>query len=280
MAGVTLNAKGTSVSSFKIGKNGTVIDENAVITPPAGTDVTLDIDTGQFLIVAGTTGAALITASNSQDLHINPATGGGQYLVLNANRWPATDGTNGQTLITNGSGVLSWSTLTGTGTVTSVDVSTSGVGISVSGSPITTSGTITLTSNATSANTASTIVSRDASGNFTAGIITATTFNATSTKAVKKRIKNINKSYLDKFSKLKPREYDRKDYAAHEFGFIAEEMALVYPEVVSLVGNKPTGIDYGKLSTILTAKVQEQQKLIEDLQKQVADIKKLLVRKK
>ncbi|MBD1206883.1 MAG: hypothetical protein H9535_00520 [Ignavibacteria bacterium] len=47
---------------------------------------------------------------------------------------------------------------------------TSGVGISVNA----TTGNITLTSNATSANTANTIVSRDASGNFSAGVITGT----------------------------------------------------------------------------------------------------------
>jgi len=277
---VTINAKGTSTSSFKIGKNGTVIDQNAIITPPAATDVTFDIDSGQFMVVNGASGSALITTSSSQDLHINPAVGGGQYLVLNANRWPAADGTTGQILVTNGSGVLSWSTVSGSGTVTSVGVSTSGVGISVSGSPVTTSGTITLTSNATSSNTASTIVARDASGNFTAGTITATLFNATSTKKVKKSIKNLNKTYLANFGKLKPREYDRKDYVSHEFGFIAEEMALVYPEIVGLDSlGKPNGIDYGKLTTILTAKVQEQQKTIDSLQTQVTEIRALLGKK-
>jgi len=51
---------------------------------------------------------------------------------------------------------------------------TSGSGISGSAS----SGTFTVTSNATSANTASTIVFRDGSGNFSAGVITATTTQA------------------------------------------------------------------------------------------------------
>jgi len=53
---------------------------------------------------------------------------------------------------------------------------TSGVGLSGSGSFTanqTTNSTITITSNATSANTASTLVARDASGNFTAGTVTA-----------------------------------------------------------------------------------------------------------
>ena len=56
---------------------------------------------------------------------------------------PSADGTNGQVLSTNGSGTLSWAS-SGAGTVTSVAFSTGTTGLSVSGSPITSSGTITL----------------------------------------------------------------------------------------------------------------------------------------
>ncbi len=109
------------------------------------------------------------------------------------------------------------------------------------------------------------------------GTMTATSFNSTSTKRVKKAIKNLGKTYLDKFNELKPREYDRKDYRAHEFGFIAEEMALVYPEIVGRDSkNKPSGIDYGKLSAILTAKVQSQQSIIEQLQTQMSTVMEML----
>lgn len=59
-----------------------------------------------------------------------------------------------------------------TGTVTSVAVAGTN-GLTVTGSPITTSGTINITTNATAVNTAGTIVSRDANGNFAAGVITA-----------------------------------------------------------------------------------------------------------
>lgn len=112
MAGVTLNAKGTSVSSFKIGKNGTVLHEDGSVNTPAASDFVINIDEDQFVIIdAGVTGPALITSSDDLDLHINPATGGGQYLVLCANRWPATDGTANQTLVTDGNGVLSFTTL-------------------------------------------------------------------------------------------------------------------------------------------------------------------------
>jgi hypothetical protein len=57
---------------------------------------------------------------------------------------PGTDGTNGQVLTTDGSGNLTFGAAGGSGTVTSVAVSGGTTGLTVSGSPITTSGTITL----------------------------------------------------------------------------------------------------------------------------------------
>lgn len=108
---VTINAKGTSVSSFTVGKSGTVLTQAGTITPPDGNDLNVVLATDNFLnIDAGITGPALITSTDTLDLHINPAIGGGQYLILNAVRWPTTDGTNGQTLTTNGSGILSFTT--------------------------------------------------------------------------------------------------------------------------------------------------------------------------
>jgi len=123
---VTINAKGTSVSSFTVGRSGTIITQGGVISPPAATDLKISLDVGKDLIIDdGGSGSALITTTNSRDLYINPATGGGQYLVLCANTWPATDGTNGQTLVTNGAGILSWATGGGgggSGTVTNLSV--------------------------------------------------------------------------------------------------------------------------------------------------------------
>ena len=85
-------------------------------------------------------------------------------------------GTSGQVLTSNGAAAPSWTTPTtvNNGTLT---MNVSGTGLS--GSQTFTANqsaaaTFTVTSNATSANTASTIVARDASGNFSAGTITAT----------------------------------------------------------------------------------------------------------
>jgi hypothetical protein len=108
---VTINAKGTSTTSFKVGKAGTIITQGGVISPPAATNLKIDLDVGQYLDVnAGITGPSLITTSDNKDLHINPAVGGGQNLVLVANRWPTQDGTVNQFLVTDGNGTLSFVT--------------------------------------------------------------------------------------------------------------------------------------------------------------------------
>lgn len=154
-------------------------------------------------------------------------------------------------------------------------LSVNGVTISLGGSGTVAAAAGTLTGTTLAANVvSSSLTSVGTLASLTvSGTATASSFNATSTKRVKKSVKNLGKEYLNKFKYLKPREYDRKDYNAHEFGFIAEEMALVYPEIVGKdATGKPSGIDYGKLSTILTAKLQDQQMLIETLQAQMAVI--------
>ena len=57
-----------------------------------------------------------------------------------------TGGSNGQAIITNGNGVLSFGNVgTGNGTVTQINTSGSGLGFNLGGGPITTTGTIALT---------------------------------------------------------------------------------------------------------------------------------------
>ena len=132
--------------------------------------------------------SAIVTASNTiQLVNINVTnvkTSG--TLTAGAVTYPTTHGISGQVLSTTGSGILIWST-----TAAPSDASNSAKGIvqlagdlggnaisptvnSIGGVSSSTIGTINTTvTTATNNNTVSTIVKRDASGNFSAGTITA-----------------------------------------------------------------------------------------------------------
>ena len=93
--------------------------------------------------------------------------------------------------------------------------------------------------------------------------VSATDFINTSSCRYKKDI--ITFDDIARFDSIRPVSYRRKDTNREEIGFIAEEMFEQYPELVHF--NKEgeiDGIDYGKMSAILTAKVQQQDRIIED----------------
>jgi len=96
-------------------------------------------------------------------------------------------GSSGQVLQSNGASAPSWVAATAAANNGTLTMAVSGTGLSGSATfTANQSGnsTFTVTSNATSANTVSTIVARDASGNFSAGTITATlSGNATNISA-------------------------------------------------------------------------------------------------
>jgi len=55
------------------------------------------------------------------------------------------------------------------------------------------------------------------------------------------------------------------DDTTTQIGFIAEELELIYPELVYTTGNGDKSIDYGKLTPILLEAIKEQQNILEDL---------------
>ena len=86
--------------------------------------------TGSFIAANGTTGV-YVQASPSLLTNYN--------FIL-----PTTAGSSGQYLKTDGTGVLSWGTVSGTGTVTQINTSGTVNGLTLTGGPITTTGTVTL----------------------------------------------------------------------------------------------------------------------------------------
>lgn len=179
---LTMNVAGTGLSgsaTFTANQSGNstfTVSSNATSSNTASTIVARDAS-GNFS--AGTITASLSGNATSATTSTNLAGGSAgtvPYQSAAGTTAMLAAGTAGYYLQANGAAAPSWVAppTIGNGTLT---MNVSGNGLS--GSQTFTANqsgnaTYTVTSNATSANTASTIVFRDASGNFNAGIVTAT----------------------------------------------------------------------------------------------------------
>lgn len=104
--------------------------------------------TGGALTVglAGTTlGQLVLSGNTAQTVTLRTLATAGNYTLT----FPSTDGNAGEVLSTDGSGGLSWIAAGSVGTVTSVAAASTGI-FSYTGSPVTTSGTLTLVATGTS----------------------------------------------------------------------------------------------------------------------------------
>ncbi len=102
-----------------------------------------------------------------------------------------------------------------------------------------------------------------------------TSYNTTSDRRLKDNIKDTEYG-IDDVLKIPVREYTmRQDpKALRQTGFIAQELAAVYPDAVSangddglspLDGKTPWSIDYGRLTPLLVKSIQDQQLLLGDI---------------
>lgn len=126
---------------------------------------------------------------------------------------------------------------------------------------------LTLAVDATSANTASKVVARDANGDFAGRIITATDFNATSDAKLKENVVTIENA-LDKVMNLRGVNFTWKDTAAPAMGVIAQEVEAVIPEVVHEAEDHKT-VSYGNMVGLLIEAIKAQQAQIEDLKQTI-----------
>ena len=106
-------------------------------------------------------------------------------------------------------------------------------------------------------------------------------YNSSSDKRLKYLITNTRYSIND-LLKIKVRDYKWKDSDILCNGFIAQELNEIYPEAVSTTdngidplkeGQTPWSIDYGKLTPLLVKSIQDQQKQIEELKKEIKKLK-------
>lgn len=85
-------------------------------------------------------------------------------------------------------------------------------------------------------------------------------------------------SGIEIVQKMKPLVYERKTMlGVKEYGFVAQDLYKVLPQAASRGGEDPNkepwGVDYGKVTAVLTKAIQEQQKQIEELKNKLAKIK-------
>lgn len=106
-----------------------------------------------------------------------------------------------------------------------------------------------------------------------------TTWVDASDARLKRDIQPMTKYGLNEVLELKPvTYYFNSDNANHpELGFIAQDVQKIIPEVVhgtegNLEKGETLGISYGNLVPLLTKAIQEQQKLIEELQERISKL--------
>ena len=125
---------------------------------------------------------------------------------------------------------------------------------------------VTIATNATSANTASTIVARDGSGDFTAGTITATDFNSTSDLNLKENIKTVENS-LNTLTQLRGVSFNWKETGKGSYGVIAQELEEILPDLVKT--GEVKSVNYNGLIGVLIEAVKELSEEVKELKKKV-----------
>ena len=117
----------------------------------------------------------------------------------------------------------------------------------------------------------------------TSGTITAAGYITSSDKRLKTNIKSIENG-LATVMQLHPVNYDKKaslksnEYLKTENGFIAQEIRTILPFFVKEGTDKDKllSVDYTSIIPILTKAIQEQQKVIENQNKEISEIKAML----
>ena len=113
---------------------------------------------------------------------------------------------------------------------------------------------------------------------FTDNIYLLGTLTESSDRRLKENIKDID-SALKIVNKLEPVSFTWKEDGVDSYGFIAQDMYDVLPELVYNPGEDAAeddywGVDYAKMTSVLAAAIKEQQVQIEEQGKEIDELKK------
>jgi hypothetical protein len=110
-------------------------------------------------------------------------------------------------------------------------------------------------------------VHRDTNGDFSGNVISATDFNTTSDSRLKKNVKELSEETSSSvISKLNPVSFDWNMNENHAYGFIAQEVEEILPELIINREDGFKGISYSQLIPFLVKEIQSLNKRMEQLQ--------------
>lgn len=112
------------------------------------------------------------------------------------------------------------------------------------------------------------------SGSYTGSFTATGDITAYSDKRLKRNIETINKP-IDIVNSLRGVTYEKD--GRDSVGVIAQETELALPQVVHTDEDGMKSVAYGNISGVLIEAIKEQQKTIEELQKQVKDLQTLYI---
>jgi hypothetical protein len=229
---------------------------------------------------ASANGASTIVARDASGNFVaNVITANGSALTaLNASNISTGTIANARTTATNVNGAstivardASGNFAANTGTFTTV-TGAGGSITAINASNISTGTLANARTTAASANGASTIVARDASGNFTANNITA---NGDVTSSSDERLKAdwhaVVDAFVEKLANVKSGIYTRVDTSETQVGVSAQSLAAVLPEATKIDKNGMMSIAYGQAALVATIELAKQ---IVELKKEIEALKK------
>jgi hypothetical protein len=230
----------------------------------ASTIIARDIDgsfsanLGSFVSVSGngsavtSLNASAIASGTVPTARLASGTANNTTFLRGDSTWAAFSGANDGVLTMNVSGVG----LTGSASFTANQAGAS---------------TFTVASNATSANGASTIVARDASGNFTANNITANgDVTSSSDETLKTDWTDVTSDFVEKLAQVKSGVYKRIDSGATQTGVSAQSLATVLPEATKLDEDGFMSVAYGQAALVSAVELA---KVIVELKKEIELLK-------
>jgi hypothetical protein len=163
----TIGSGFTAIANSALANSSVTVNGTAIALGASGTVTAAAGTLTGSTLASGVTASSLTSVGTLSSLAVSGTTAlNGQTYT-----WPSGGGSNGQVLTTNGSGTLSWTTVSGGGGTTTYSLT---AGSYLTGGTFNGSAAVTFAVDATDANTASKVVARDGSGNFSAGTITAT----------------------------------------------------------------------------------------------------------